>query len=363
LLLAPLFLAGFSPRLFEPRRLALADCVEDPPGKVSNNYGTRPWSGSPQVTPTLTTSGNAVAAGTTQVGIYKDGNMTTARNLLSPTPVTWFTIYIDYDAVSTWAPSAFSGTINDVAGRSVQYGASVPILGTPMALPGENPVTAFNAIAAGQHDDCYDAIYTTFKGRGYAELRIRPAWEMNGNWYPWSVPSGKGASFVAAFQHIYTHAKAWQAANGMTVTVIFNPCWGVSRGIESPMTYAASICNEYCDEIGVDQYTGWDSQPAVSNLNDTNVWSVKVAAQYAVQYNKPFSLPETGCPQGMYSTWAPALQSCLQGVANFANVGCADICFYDDAAIQPTVSLEWEGCSSDVMAIKNLLAWLPRPFR
>jgi hypothetical protein len=163
----------------------------------------------------------------------------------------------------------------------------IPMLGLPMAGPGQNSTEAFRAFASGSLDGMLNSILKAWSDRGFQNILLRPGFEMNGAWFSWSVNAGNAADFVAAFQHIAMVAHTYQDA---IVTVIWNP--NVGATIPLDLYYPAS---KYVDAIGLDTYgepLNSNSSPADAG-SETNL-SLSGLIAYAKAKGKPFALPEIG---------------------------------------------------------------------
>jgi len=85
---------------------------------------------------------------------------------------------------------------------TVHVSAAVPML----SIPGWDPFGAYDMAkaASGAYDNYYKSMATALAKGPAPVLSVRFGWEMNGNWYPWSVggPGGTNSShanYIATF--------------------------------------------------------------------------------------------------------------------------------------------------------------------
>jgi hypothetical protein len=193
-----------------------------------------------------------------------------------------------------WGESANYGAhvISDFNGRN---GTSmVPVVGLPMATDKSTATSDFQTIASGGADRALTSVFDAYKAAGFKSMVLRPGWEMNGDWYPWSVTSDNAAAFTAAFQRI---AEVAHAYNGMTVSVDWNP--GYVHGSTPYMSYFPGA--QYVDSIGIDTYgagSGVSSNAPLDDTTDPNTYTLKDAIALAKSTGKPLALPETGAAAG-----------------------------------------------------------------
>ena len=187
----------------------------------------------------------------------------------------------DWVSQSQWAASSWAAD---------SWAASeIPAIGIPMASQGENADTSFKNIISGGEDSIFNGIFQTWANAGFKDFYIRPGWEMNGNWFPWSVTSSNAADFVAAFQHIANLAHAF---SGATIQVVWNPNVGASA-VPPAQIYPG---NQYVDVVGLDTYgPPYDSgNPPGNTSTDPNTFTLLDALAVAKANVKPFAIPETG---------------------------------------------------------------------
>jgi hypothetical protein len=149
--------------------------------------------------------------------------------------------------------------------------------------------------AAGAYNDHYLHVAASI-ARKWPGALIRPAWELQGAWYPWGRPNRPdldvptyAAHYVAAFRHVVTQFRA--VSNGFRY--IFNPN-------AEPYGQPPWDCfpgPEWCDALGIDVY----DQPDASHPDpDDRFRSVTSPAfddlwQQAYRLGMAVAVPEWGC--------------------------------------------------------------------
>jgi len=143
----------------------------------------------------------------------------------------------------------------------------------------------------------YNQHYTTVANHiapHWPSAVIRPAWEFNGTWYPWSRcmaadQDGYASNYIAAFRHL---VEAFRAVSPQ-YRFCFNPnadIWG------QPRPWDCYPGNDWCDLIGLDLY----DQPDASHPDPVDRWaSVQQPALddlwwHSNELGRPIALPEWG---------------------------------------------------------------------
>lgn len=178
------------------------------------------------------------------------------------------------DILAQWSAGVISG---------MNY---MPVVAVPMATNADSSAdSAFQAIASGAHDSDFEAIFQGYADAGFKTFDIRPGWEFDGFWFPWSVTSSNQADYVAAFDHIAALAHSF---SGATIKVIWEPNGG------APYNAGMYPGNQAVDIIGIDQFGYGAVGTANSQVfeSDGSTWSYTTAAQMAVANGKPFSADE-----------------------------------------------------------------------
>jgi hypothetical protein len=161
-----------------------------------------------------------------------------------------------------------------------------PVVAVPMATSADASAdSAFQAIASGAHDADFEAIFQAYANAGFKTFDIRPGWEFDGNWFPWSVNASNETDYVAAFDHIAALAHSF---SGATIKVIWEPSGG------SPYNAGMYPGNQAVDMVGIDQFGYGAVGTADSQVfeSDGSTWSFTTAAQMAVANGKPLSADE-----------------------------------------------------------------------
>jgi hypothetical protein len=165
---------------------------------------------------------------------------------------------------------------------------STPVLGIPMAQPGDPAGQDFRRIAAGAWDGMFRRVFAAWAEAGVTAFDIRPGWEMNGTWMNWSVTAANAADFVAAFRRIADLAHRFPRAR---IRVVFNPNTGGTVPLADYYPGNAAV-----DAIGLDFYgqpVGADAAPAATARGPGDIQLTQFMA-FARQQGKPFGLAEIG---------------------------------------------------------------------
>jgi hypothetical protein len=175
---------------------------------------------------------------------------------------------------------------------SPREAAAIPMIGLAMnsTVDGFTAEQFFQRIAAGAYDSVYRGILAKWRNAGYRHFYIRPGWEMNGDWTPWSVTPSNLAAFKKAFAHIASLAHAFPDAE---IKVDWSPTQaGVGRfSVEAADMYPG---DRYVDIICIDHYGYAAGGTPNSKVFLTTGFTALTAAQFAARHNKPFGLDETG---------------------------------------------------------------------
>lgn len=280
-------------------------------------------------------------------------NYTSFVAAMGQAPVLCDTFLDPTQPLSGWAAvasySAFGvQTINNTNGSQM-----IPCVGIPMTLTGNTADTDFQAIASGTWDAAINASFDQYAtvnhgfGTAFNAFWVRPGWEMNGNWFPWSVTNATAAHFVAAFQRIANLAHAYTNA---TIQVVWNP-GNVSGFVNYQSIYPG---NAYVDSIGIDTYgvAGGgiaDTSPFDVSADPTN-FTLKNAIAMCLANGKPLSLPEVGGGPG--DATFPAN---LASVISSSGVPVSSVIIWDDASGGQS-NLHWSDNTTSATAWKSAFA-------
>jgi hypothetical protein len=197
--------------------------------------------------------------------------------------------YVDDSVMpDKWADSA-----NYSASGIAQLGDPkniIPVIGIPMAIVGHKGDDDFKAIIRGDWDIAIQNTFQIYVDHGFLGFYIRPGWEMNGDWYPWSVNPSNAADFAAAFAHITDLAHKFQNA---LIAVMWNPGY-VPNASASFMSYFPGA--DKVDSIGIDTYGAASGVPDTAPFAtpNPNAYTLQDAIALAKSTDRPLSLPETG---------------------------------------------------------------------
>ena len=107
--------------------------------------------------------------------------------------------------------STLSSWLSNWEGTSDQM-----VMGVPMvALDGSgNPENTLAQGAAGDENANFVAIARNLVALGFGNAVLRPGWEFDGTWYPWSVASNTdAANFATYWQNVVTSMRSVPGAN------------------------------------------------------------------------------------------------------------------------------------------------------
>ena len=163
---------------------------------------------------------------------------------------------------------------------------------------------ALERCAAGGFDGHYRALAVKLVALQLAVTVVRPAWEMNGDWFGWSA-QGRTASYVGCFRHIVT---SMRAVPGARFTFNWNPSIGPGS-VPAERTYPGDA---YVDQVGVDVYD-WSWVHGVYDTKSTQTaaqrrsavarsWQYQLTGDHGLRFwsafarrhGKPLTLPEWG---------------------------------------------------------------------
>src|SRR5271166_2240960 len=295
----------------------------------------------------MTTESNTTLLGA-YIGVPGEANATTQYNSFTSAMGQAPTVLNEYvdpsQPESDWAGNA--GWSANLLATTPNAAATIPDIGIPMAADGENADASFQAIASGSEDAVFNGIFQAYASAGFKNFYIRPGWEMNGNWYPWSVTSSDAADFVAAFQHIASLAHNFA---GASIKVVWNPAY--SGFVNYNSIYPG---NQAVDVIGMDTYGVDAGGTADSSTFDTSTaptdYTLKDALAMAVANGKPFALPEVGA--GTNDTTFPAN---VASVVAGSGAQVAFVSIWDDPS-GGNSSLYWSDTPSTAAAWKQAFA-------
>lgn len=158
------------------------------------------------------------------------------------------------------------------------------------------------AIAAGRWDDHARAFASAARASG-ADILLRYAPEMNGDWNLWSQgPGDSPAEFVRAWHHLRAIFRAAGAAN---VAWVFNPTVGYegSTAMRRYWPGAAAV-----DWIALDGYHWHGVLAGFAHQSADDVFAASLAELRALDARAPFMIAETAARPAEAGAWLAEVQ-------------------------------------------------------
>ena len=252
---------------------------------------------------TTTPPALGVYAGTNnQAGVNNFAATTGAHVTLAETYLPWEAntgTSVGWSYLTT--PSTMASWLSTWSGTSDQMVIAVPMV----ALNGSgSPENTLAQGAAGDENANFVAIAKNLVALGFGNAVLRPGWEFDGNWYPWTVQSNTdAANFAAYWQNIVT---AMRSVPGADFKFLWSPAGFQSLSWNINDAYPG---NAYVDYVSVDVYDwSWDStifpsgdpnnsataaqSKAVFKEYVTGTEGLNWLASFAQAHNKPIVIPE-----------------------------------------------------------------------
>jgi hypothetical protein len=135
-------------------------------------------------------------------------------------------------------------------------------------------------------------------------MYIRPAHEMNGNWYPWSVTPANVNDFKRAWVRYYNIIQQELVQKGYNAKVVINFNKDPVSSVPTEQMWPG---DQYVDVVGVDFYDMWPSYPnqaawdADFMATENGPRGLGTWQQFARSHGKPLSFPEWGANPGSLS--------------------------------------------------------------
>jgi hypothetical protein len=132
------------------------------------------------------------------------------------------------------------------------------VIGLPMVAVNKSgePENTLAQGAQGDEDSHFVSIARNLISLGFGNAILRPGWEFDGFWYPWSVNSNREASqFAAYFRHIVV---AMRSVPGAKFQFVWSPTGFESLTWNIDDSYPG---NAYVDYVSLDVYD-WASSSA-----------------------------------------------------------------------------------------------------
>jgi hypothetical protein len=253
--------------------------------------------------PTASSPALGVYAGTNnQAGVNSFASATGAHVTLAESYLPWSAFTgSSYGWSYLTTQSTLASWLSSWAGTSDQM-----VIGVPMvALDGSGaPENTLAQGAAGDENANFVAIAKNLVALGFGNAILRPGWEFDGTWYPWTVQSNaEAADFATYWQNIVTAMRSVPGAN-------FKFVW--SPGGFNPLSWhinAAYPGDIYVDYVSLDVYDwSWDGtifpsgdpnnaatvaqSKAVFNDLLTDTEGLNWLASFAQAHSKPIVIPE-----------------------------------------------------------------------
>jgi hypothetical protein len=129
-------------------------------------------------------------------------------------------------------------------------------------------------------------------------IYIRPAHEMNGNWYRWAVNASNVEDFKRAWIRYHAIVQAELVAKGKDAKLVFNPNWDSHSNVSIDTIYPGDA---YVDVIGVDYYDHFPStddraewQAKLHSTRNQSPRGIGAWREWAAGKGKPMAFPEWG---------------------------------------------------------------------
>lgn len=252
-----------------------------------------------------------------------------------------FNVYIDESMADTQWVSSNQYIIDSWAANSWMNNL-IPLLAMPMSSPSDSSANAgFLKITSGSLDTTFNTIWQNWVNAGHKLIYIRPGWEFNGTWQPWSVTSANNANYIAAFQHMAALAHAFANA---TIRVVWNPNVGNNGAVATASSYPGDVA---VDIHSIDGYgPPFDGGDPPNDAAALPSWTYPNAMAFAAAHGKPFSISECGC---LDTTYIGLLSAAL--AASPAPLAFLSLWNVNDAS----ANLSWSNVSDGLPAV--LAAW------
>lgn len=153
--------------------------------------------------------------------------------------------------------------------------------------------------AAGRFDRYFHTVAENIVRNGFPVSIVRPGWEFNGNWFPWSA-DGCASAYVRFFRNIVT---TMRSVEGSHFTFEWNPTRG-DLGVGNLAQYYPG--DKYVGDIGLDVYdleqnSYPGARPEFAHML-TQRYGLDWLASFAGAHDKSIVLPEWGLGFGTCST-------------------------------------------------------------
>lgn len=201
-----------------------------------------------------------------------------------------------------------------------------------------------------------------WKSAGFSTLILRPSWEWNIALTNNGITSGTKSTFVTAMQNFYTTCHTYAAANGMTVSVCWDP--SVYGQPTNSISLAAQFPNQnpgdnFVDIVCADFYAEGGSLASATTSDPTSFNLTSIVA-LANEWGLPFGICELGGLKypnngaNAASTWIPNLVTYVNSLNGSPRMAFA--CLWDvNTSLDDTSDLEFTASGAGQSTI--VAAW------
>jgi hypothetical protein len=217
------------------------------------------------------------------------------------------------NSVYGWAyltiPDCIDSWLGSFKGTSYQMVIDLPMIGTDASNTDENTLAEG---AAGDENATFVTIAQNLVALGFGNAMIRPGWEFDGNWYPWSVASDSDATTYATYyQNIVT---AMKSVSGANFKFIWSPTGGQNTSWNISDAYPGAGYVNYISEDIYDQSYSSTIFPPDGDTNNTStvaqsqaVWNQYLTQPQGLDWLASYS-QTTGKPI-LITEWADVISS------------------------------------------------------
>lgn len=174
----------------------------------------------------------------------------------------------------------------------VAHGSYPMICWEPWSYTGSDPNWSNQTIISGQKDEYILRWANAIKNWG-KPVFLRPMYEMNGNWYPWSVNFNGNTyeSFIAAWRHI---VDLFNSVGAQNATWVWSPNWN-----SVPVSNSISQCypgDSYVDWTSLNGYNWGTTQSWSTWMSFYSIFSQAYQEITALTF-KPMVIGEYACTE------------------------------------------------------------------
>jgi hypothetical protein len=226
-----------------------------------------------------------------------------------------------------------------------------PVIGIPMAMSHETAEQGFQAIASGARDVIYRQVLLRYINDGFKTIYVRPGWEMNGTWNPWSVTPANVTGWVKAWQHLVTNMRDYARTNGLTLKVMWNPGYGKYTDLPYLSLWPGDA---YVDIVAIDHYgeEGGSSNDSPYDMStDAARYTLHASLNLAISKNKPWCGGEIGA-----GTHNAAFPTNFADVVSNSGATVACVIIWNDPSGCSKASCYWSNTPATAAAWKAAFA-------